>query len=309
MNIEIQLIDNQDTFGRPLAELCRIIEIIKSITDLGEEIIIDLSRCRFANPFLLGGLVVIQKACERKGYNIQFNENFNDARFADYLKHILFPECANPISFADAGFDTFFRNYSNKNFIPLTIYPGNLNVADAKKREHFITEITRLIITRCRLAGDVGQGIRYIISEALDNIIEHAQSEFNIIFAQFYPNLGYLDLVISDCGVGLLGSYQRRSDLFPGVVTYADAMQRAISGQSTKGDEQSRGFGIRTSRSMLVNGLNGKYFLMSGETFYFNDRERSHIGSVANSPFDGVLLALRVPISDNRSFRYTDYLE
>jgi len=308
MNITVQLIDNQDAFGRPIGELLRIIEIVDS-TDLNDEIIIDLSRCRFSNPFLLGGLVVIQKAFEKKGYNIQFNRNFADARFAAYLEHILFPRCINPVSFADDSYDVFFRNYRNRNFIPLTIYPNNLSPDDARKREHFITEVTQLIINRCRLAGDIGQAMRYIISEALDNIIEHSRSEFSIIFAQFYPNLGYLDLIISDCGIGLLGSYQRRPDLFPHVASHTDAMQRAIDGQSTKGDELNRGFGIRTSRNMLVDGLNGKYFLMSGETFYFHDRGQSRIGTTGKASFDGVFLALRVPIGDNRNFRYTDYLE
>lgn len=307
MIIEVALSDNSDRFGRPLAELFRVISIIKNVEDLNEEIVIDLSECRFSNPFMLGGLVMLQKSYQQKGYNVRFNQQFRYPSFTAYMGHILFPGCIDPLSLPDEDYEDFFQKYSSKNFIPLTKYPGNLSIDEANKRERFITGINNLIIARCHLDGNIAQAIRYIISESLDNIIEHSQSEFSIVFAQFYPTKGYFDLFISDSGIGFLGAYQQFPERFPNVATHHNAMQRAIQGQSVKGE--NRGFGLRTSKNMLVNGLNGKYFLMSGDTFYFHDRQQERIGAVAGSPVDGVMLSLRIPIAGNHAFNYTDFLE
>ncbi|HEX3007474.1 MAG TPA: hypothetical protein VHO90_07645 [Bacteroidales bacterium] len=57
------------------------------------------------------------------------------------------------------------------------------------------------------------------------------------------------------CGYWKMGSQ--------GIETSEKAMYEAINGRSTKGYEQSRGYGIKTSRKMLVNGRNGTYFLVS----------------------------------------------
>ena len=59
-----------------------------------------------------------------------------------------------------------------------------------------------------------------------------------------------------------------------------EAITLALNGKSTKPEANSRGFGIPTSRKMLVNGLRGKFFMWTGTAFMYQNVEKEEIISV-----------------------------
>lgn len=87
-------------------------------------------------------------------------------------------------------------------------------------------------------------------------------------------------------------------------------MQEATNGKSAKIYEKTRGFGIMTSKRMLVEGLKGKYFLFSGNAFYIWTEEHKNI-SLLNEKchWQGTMLALRIPKIAPKEFNYINYLE
>jgi hypothetical protein len=142
----------------------------------------------------------------------------------------------------------------------------------------------------------------------MDNIVEHANVSNGWIMVQNYPNKGFLDICILDTGLGLLGSYKDFD--VAGINTDIDALEQAINGNSTKQITETRGYGIDTSRRMLVDGLKGKYFLFSGSAFYIYTNELEQITPLnRNVKWTGTMLALRVPNSVPVGFDYTAYLE
>ena len=145
-------------------------------------------------------------------------------------------------------------------------------------------------------------------SEAFDNIVEHAEIENGWIMVQNYPSLNFLDVCIADTGRGILGSYQNMA--FDDIATTETALQEAINGRSTKIHETSRGYGIRTSRRMLVNGLHGIYFLMSGNSFYYWSQEHESIHTLDPIySWPGSIVVLRIPKTEPSGFNYVNYLE
>jgi hypothetical protein len=152
--------------------------------------------------------------------------------------------------------------------------------------------------------------VTYLIDEAVNNIKDHAQTERGFLFTQFYPKAEYMDLCIADAGISILGSYQAAGRL--DITSHSQAIEAALNGESTK-DVAGRGFGIRTSRNMLVNGLGGRYYLMSGDSFLFSypggNEEIKIFPNNSGLNWVGTYLAMRIPVQKNVNFHYNEYLE
>ena len=61
---------------------------------------------------------------------------------------------------------------------------------------------------------------------------------------------------------------------------------------------------------MLSKGLKGKYFLLSGQAFHsMTEYETSYVGLPDNIKWDGTIVALRIPYSENSNFNFYKYIE
>ncbi len=146
------------------------------------------------------------------------------------------------------------------------------------------------------------------MDEAIANIVDHSMEQRGFIFAQNYPSKNFMDVCIADNGLSILGAYNESG--FSEITTDELAIQNAVSGKSTKHEAHSRGFGIRTSKKMLVNGLKGKYFLLSGNAFIIHSISQEEIITLpVPLKWKGTILALRIPIINNADFNPSNYYE
>ena len=148
-----------------------------------------------------------------------------------------------------------------------------------------------------------------MIDETLDNITEHSESDRGYIFAQAYPNKGFLDVCIADRGVGLLGSYEKLPD--NEIVSDMEAIKAANRGLSSKNlpDAENRGFGIMTSKQMLIQGLGGQYLMISGGSLYIKTRNIDSFYAMPHGlRWNGTIVALRIPYHST-TFNYINYIE
>ena len=148
-----------------------------------------------------------------------------------------------------------------------------------------------------------------MIDETLDNITEHSESDRGYIFAQAYPRKGFLDVCIADRGVTLLGSYKK----LPGneIESDSEAIKAANRGLSSKNlpEAENRGFGIKTSKQMLIDGLGGQFLMMSGSSLYVKSRNIDSFYSMPNGlRWNGTIVALRIPYNAP-TFNYINYIE
>jgi len=135
-----------------------------------------------------------------------------------------------------------------------------------------------------------------MLSEITDNVSEHSNAESDYIIAQNYPNMKYVDICIGDDGITLLGSYLKTPE--KGITTDLDAIQAANEGISTKmrPTAENRGYGIRTTKRMIVDGMGGQYVMMSGGAAYIKTVNGERLGQMdKSSRINGTIVAMRVP--------------
>lgn len=288
---------NDDRLIDGLAPVVRIMHQVES-ADEEELITVDFSQTEFISPVFALSLIVYLTRCGRR----VFFEGIKD-----YLEVIgLSYGGLRPDRMRKSEFLATMEGYSRKSYIPIVSFPAS---SDNDEKEVISSVVESIIIRQLNMPSNVATGLKYIVGEILDNITEHSESDRGFIFAQSYPQKGYLDLCIADRGVTLLGSYHKLIN--NEISSDMEAIKAANRGISSKNlpDAENRGFGIYTSKRMLVEGLGGQYLMISGSCFYL---KRPGFDSFYSLPgglrWNGTILALRVPFN-NVQFNYVNYIE
>lgn len=279
-----------------------LIPVIKIIAEIehsrDKDIIIDFSRTKFISPlFALSLLIYISKS----------NRQISLKNVKGYFELIDFHQGGiKSDKIRQTEFLAMLESYAFKTYIPIIDFPANQNT-DAKEAVSTIVE--NIIIRQLNIQHNVANGLKYIVEETLDNISEHSDSERGYIFAQAYPQKGYLDICIADCGITLLGSYKKRP--LNEINSDMEAIKAANRGISSKNlpEAENRGFGIKTSKQMLINGLGGQYLIISGSCMYIKTKNLDSFYMMpGNLYWNGTIVALRIPYN-SPTFNYINYIE
>ena len=290
----INVRDNRLTDG--LIPVLNIMNRVENSSD--KSITVDFSNAKFISPVFALSLIVYLSKCGRQvtmcGENV-------------YMSTIALPSWGiSPDQMRGTAFRAMMEGYSRKTYIPIVSFPA---LSNNDEKESISSVVEDIIIRQSRIPSNVAAGIKYMVYETIDNITEHSESDRGFIFAQAYPQKGYVDLCVADRGVTLLGSYQRLQD--NEIATDLEAIRAANRGISSKNrpEAENRGYGIYTSKRMLVEGLGGQYLMLSGSNFYLKSPTAD---SFFNLPgglrWDGTIIALRIPYNVSQ-FNYVDYIE
>ncbi|MBE6186072.1 MAG: hypothetical protein IJN45_07070 [Alistipes sp.] len=295
MNIKLRNInDNKMSDGLQAA-----IDVINQINNSNDEnLTIDFSNIGFVTPLYVLPLVVFINGCDKNIVVTNTNE---------YLKTIGFTSGVQPDMMRKSEFLAIMEQYSRKTYIPIISFPATKDRDDEK--DAILTTVESIIVRQLGISPNVASGLKYMLGECIDNIIQHANSKRGYIFAQSYPDKGYLDICIADNGITLLGSYKTLAD--NEIEGDLEAIQAANRGISTKNlpNAENRGYGIITSKNMLVKGLGGNFIMMSGNAVHlYNSEHRKFIEMPDNIRWDGTIIALRIPYI-NKEFQYINYIE
>ena len=236
-----------------LTPVVRIMSQIEGTVD--QAVTIDFNDTRFISPVFALSLIIYLSRC---GKQVSYKN------VPDYLERIEFGNGGiKPDMMRQTEFLAEIEKYTTKTYIPIIDFAAGRN-SDAKEAVSSIIE--NIIIQQLSIQTNVANGLKYMIDEILDNITEHSESDRGYIFAQAYPNKGFLDVCIADRGVSLLGSYKKLLD--NEISSDIEAIKAANRGLSSKNlpDAENRGFGIRTSKQMLIQGLGGQYLMISSQS-------------------------------------------
>lgn len=295
-----------DSFGDPINKLLDIQAVINEL-DSGTGKQFDFSDCKFFNPFLLGGLTSIYNNEIQKGNDVNIVLP-NSLSIKDYLETIHFPKGFPYNSNEIEKFQESLSPFNTKTYIPIVFFPATKTGNNSDVREAILSAVNSILKLQLNLSGGVLQAIYYMIDELTQNISDHSNCDKGIIFGQFYPSKNYMDICISDNGTGLLQSYIKSGKY--DITTDKEAVSSAVTGKSTKDLPESRGFGLSTSRKMLVKGLKGKFLLWSGSAMFIQTVEHEEILYLGDKlRFQGCLIALRIPTFNNKEFNFYDFTE
>ena len=292
---------NGDSFGASFQQLLPVLDRYNSVINEDCSITFNLKKVKFVHPFLvLPVAALVQETIDKEKF-----DGF-DSCISDYLDILAFP--SGIIASEDEEIQSLFDGYRKRTYLPICAFPTGLKSDSIAIRDNLINSFNRLLAFQMAVSGAMRSVLSYLITEAIDNIVEHAKCEKGWIMAQYYPNKGYLDLCICDLGIGLLNSYVS-SGKYPEINTHETALQEAIHGKSTKNIPENRGFGLSTSRTMLVEGLKGKYFMYSGNSFYvWTDITEQITQTPNNILFPGTMISMRIPQAIPEGFDIFDFV-
>lgn len=218
----------------------------------------------------------------------------NSLVIKSYLDIINFPEGI------DTSFDFNKTIQRFKNHIPISI----LTKEKGKEREDleysFLTEIYNSL---GKIAG-AKNAIYYPITELLTNIFEHSKARQGYLLGQYYPHKNYLDVCIVDTGRGLKQAYLEDRNMD---ISSKEALIEVMKGNSTKSSRE-RGYGVRTSKKIVCQALNGEFIILSGDTALYSDNNEEKFINLPNFNWQGVIIAYRI-LKPTGIIDITSYLE
>lgn len=297
-----------DNFGDAINAIFELLVKINEL-DQHEEVILDYTHAKFTHPFFSLAVPLIIKQLVSNEKHIKLNSSFLIQGVSTYMRTIHFPNGLNPEKIKDRNYTKHLSVYENKSYIPIITFP----VGESKDSEHirneFLSAVNKLLINICKISGNVLGALMYLIDEAVNNVLHHSYDDFGYIHAQYYESKGFIDIVIADTGRTFLESYMN-SERHQQVTNHEEAMKAALAGLSTKSNNIDRGYGISTSKEMLTKGLNGKYFLFSGNVLNIHTSERNNVVNLNDKIFwQGMFLCLRIPVIAKPDFNPADYYE
>lgn len=152
-------------------------------------------------------------------------------------------------------------------FVPIT------QIKNSAALTRFITEMIPLL----HLSPQHAEPIRYIVSELVRNVIEHAASEHGaFVAAQYYVKSNTIRIGISDVGVGIRKTITKSHVATDDLSAIGLALMPGVTGTTRQegGTEQNAGAGLFFIKS--IASVNGDFFTMySGTALYKLLRQHS----------------------------------
>ena len=284
-----------DRVSNALKPLVCIMNLINNSED--NEVIFDCSDIQFVSPLFIVSLMLYLKSC---GKNVEI------VNISQYLDTVRFKKPLKPDEISNQTFLSLMGCQEYKSYIPVISFPASSN--RAKDKDAILTTIESILCSKLNIASNVSYGLKYIIGEMVDNISEHSESERGYIFAQYYKTKKYFDLCIADEGIKLYGSFNKAGIEVEDDIEAMKAANKCMSSKNLP-DAENRGYGIFTSKKMLITGLGGQYMMMSGSALYLKDNTTDQFLNMPNNlKFDGTIIALRFP-TQKEGFDYSKYFE
>jgi len=173
---------------------------------------------------------------------------------------------------------------SSGRFIPIQV------IKTPEQLDTFVSDMIPLL----HMEKEKVEPIKYVITELVRNVLEHARSEIGaVVCAQFYPKSNTIRIGVSDVGIGIKESisqsYTPKSDAAAIIL----ALTPGITGTTRKigGTSENAGAGLFFIKSLAK--VNRDFFMLySGNAMYKLLRE----------PKDKKIKLLEDPLKDHCSF-------
>lgn len=263
----------------------------------------DFADVTFLHPFFLAPLAIYKNT---SGKNIEcINMSL---RIQSYLNSICFDRMLHFGQENREDVEAVMQKYTDKTYLPLCSFA----MTDSNK-DIFGSIIKSVLMKQANIGQGGSSSLSYLISELLDNIYEHSQSPNGYVFSQYLEREGVIDLCIADTGITVAGSFER-AGLYQEEIdgNETEALKLANEGYSTKNrpEAENRGYGISTSKEMLVVGMRGAFFMLSGGAFHrYENGVNDYIDLRNIFRWQGTVILMRIPVVLPEGFNYIDYLE
>lgn len=298
ISINIPNVDRDDRIGSAFNHLFQV--IIQTEKSQDKKMEWDMKTAAFFHPFYLAPLAIYKQTCE----NSVICKNI-PKRIHGYLDLVKFE---NPLKITeDMDFESMLKPYILKSYIPVCKFELCKSNVDS------LQSILQKVICKQSKADDrVITPLSYLLGELIDNMNEHSKGKYGYIFSQYLKKEECIDLVVADDGITIFSSYLQACKYLNEINgDEAIALKLATEGKSTKNlpDTENRGYGLSSSKDMLVNGLHGSFFILSGGAFHRHDScGRITIKLPGTVYWNGTVILMRIPVHIPNNFNYNKYV-
>ncbi len=181
-------------------------------------------------------------------------------------------------------------------------YPLKIHIDRSKKMDE---EINRLLIDiKTKIPKTFESSIPYILSELTDNIEQHSNYAEAFLFVRYDAKEKCLEIGVFDDGLSIPVVFEKNN------INYSkdsDAIKMALEGKTTKQEDISRGFGLRTTRA-IVKALRGEIKIISREGMLIISNSSIDIIDFKKGKLDGTMiyLKLKTPEKDLNIYPYLE---
>lgn len=284
--------------------LLAVFSIIEKTEASNQDAVWDYGDVRQLHPFFISALAV---------YKDTSQGHIEEINVGDNLRHMFERwKYGNPVEFADPDVpEEKIGTYADEEFSPICKFSRRYSQIDRLQTALF-SALGR------QIKSDTGQwnsntAIAYLLSELTCNIQEHSMASNGYLFLNRSGDNVYI--CVADNGITIHGSYIESAR--PEYVRligqdHAEALRYSTKGVSTKNrpDNESRGYGISTNLNMVVNGLGGEFYMLSGKALFSGDaRGERFINLPENMVWDGTMIMVRIPVRQDSGFNVYKYME
>lgn len=301
VTVQIPTLDNESRIGKAFNDLFLVISRTESV-NISEEVIWDFSKCHFLHPFFIGGLCIYRHHTERR-----ISLKGMDSYPGKYLSLIHFD---TTMELPDVGTaEALMDNYRHRSYIPICKF----GASDDEIIDSVTSALQKIIQAQASLPAKCVSALSYLIGELTTNIHDHSQSEYGFMFSQYLERENCINLCIADTGVSIYGSFYRSHKFdVSALQDEGHVLNMALSQFSTKNlpEQENRGFGLPTTKRMLVEGMRGSFFILSGNAFHRHDSQGEYTAVLPDCfGWDGTIVLLKIPVSVPEGFNYLNYVD
>lgn len=248
------------TYPILLKELSPIRRFVSPQTRGKPQLTLDLSGVKFISPLAIGTIVaLLHKLYQHHGYEgpVRYVKPAENA-VCEYMDRM------------DA-FKSFAREQPEIGPKKRWSSKGRFQELMFVEREELVDDlagaISNIVDAGAQLSQEVKDALSYSCAEILGNAFYHAESRVPpLIAAQHYPALGFIEVAIIDCGIGVRRSLCKNPVNIAQVDSHKDALllslDRGITGDPSP---KHKGEGLFFSEKIVV-ASNGQFMLFSGDT-------------------------------------------
>lgn len=267
----------------------------------GNVVVWDFQNRTFFHPFFIAPLSIYK---QMNGKTI-ICKNISDA-CKSYFEKVSFEN----MMYIDKDTDLkdALQGFDDKTYTPICCFDMCGEHVDSLQ-----TVLQNIIEKQSKMDKKLKTPLSYFLGELICNISQHAKSEVGYVFSQYLPKEKAITLCIADRGITIYGSYLRTQKYLDEIGDdEAVALKKANEGYSTKNlpNPEDRGYGISSTKDMLVNGLGGAFFMFSGGAFHRHSREYCDFTNLPKAfNWPGTIILMRIPIEVEEGFDYNNYIQ
>lgn len=299
--IRIPGMDKDTRVGSAFGSIFDIIFRTEEIISKGEDRAIwDFTGCHYFHPSFIGALGILKAQYS----DLILLQGISDD-LSDYLESIGF---CSPLKIDTEESNIIFQSYKNsKEYLPLCIF----NPMDKSS-----IRIQELVQDAIGIELGLGKVFRNILSlllaELIDNITEHSKGKNGFLFCYNRSDEKIFYVMVSDTGRSIYSSYAS-DKRYENILTNMESsgLLLALRGKSTKDrpENENRGYGISRSRKLVVDGLGGRFFILSGNSFARHDINGEAIADLpGNIRWNGTAIFLEIPTDIPVNFNIYNYI-